>query len=109
MRAASRYQVSDAFRCITLPAFEILASSPPLTINTWRDRAMQREEPLMASRFVTAGHAFKGLATLLSIAGCCLAQTDPGPRGGSAGAGGGSSGPTAHTPPFLPPPLIRSH
>ncbi len=61
----------------------------------------------MASRFVTAGHAFKGLATLLSIAGCCLAQTDPGPRGGSAGAGGGFSGLNATEQAFFTAALDR--
>src|SRR5258708_26866946 len=61
----------------------------------------------MASRFVTAGHAFKGLATLLSIAGCRLAQTDPGPRGGSAGAGGGFSRLNATEQAFFTPALDR--
>lgn len=39
-------------------------------------------------KFANARSAFAPLAAIVFTAGCCLAQTDPGVRGGPAGAGG---------------------
>ena len=46
-------------------------------------------------RFFTARQTWTYLAALVLVATCCFAQTDPGVRGGAAGAGGAIPGLTA--------------
>src|SRR5260370_36603509 len=47
------------------------------------------------TRFLRTRGGWKSLAGLILTAACCLAQSDPGPRGGAAGAGKAIAGLTA--------------